>query len=272
MGKIAIDTLVLNDATSPVLNITNPVSGQRWSNMVFTVSGYANNNVEVDSVWYQLNTNAWAQAAGTINWSADVTSLLATNMVSTNTIKAFAMDTTGNKSSTNSVNFVSVLSDMLRVRAVGQGTLSPNYSNAMLEIGKSYSITASGINGQVFTNWMISTNWVGGVTSDTATVQFAMQPKLTLQVTFADVTLPDNTITTPAANQRWSNAVFTVKGTAKDNLAVSNVQYQLNNAGWSLATTTNKWTNWTASVNLFSRHQCGAGVHNRYNGQPVHDQ
>ena len=41
-----------------------------------------------------------------------------------------------------------------------------------------------------------------------------MQSNLTLQVTFADVTKPTLTISAPTANQRWSNSVYNVTGTA----------------------------------------------------------
>jgi hypothetical protein len=91
---------------------------------------------------------------------------------------------------------------------------------------------------------------VGGVTTNNATVRFFMQSNLTLQVTFMDVARPTNTITAPTANQRVSNAVFMVKGTAKDNAQVAGVWSQLNGGGWALADSTNGWTNWTAEVTL----------------------
>ena len=55
----------------------------------------------------------------------------------------------------------------------------------MLELGRNYSITATPATGFVVTNWMISTNWLGGVKTNSPTVQFMMAPNLTLQVTFA---------------------------------------------------------------------------------------
>ena len=41
-----------------------------------------------------------------------------------------------------------------------------------------------------------------------------------------------------------TNALTTVVGTASDNWGVTNVWYQFNTNAWSLATSTNNWTNW----------------------------
>ena len=66
----------------------------------------------------------------------------------------------------------------------------------------------------------------------------------------ADTNAPVLNIIAPTSGQHWSNAAFTVTGTARDNVQVSNVWFQINGTGWQLATTTNNWTNWTASVTL----------------------
>jgi hypothetical protein len=58
---------------------------------------------------------------------------------------------------------------------------------------------------------------------------------------------PSLTISSPKSGQRWSNSVFTVTGTAKDNVAVSKVWVKLNSGEWTQAVGT---TTWTASVGL----------------------
>ena len=90
---------------------------------------------------------------------------------------------------TNASLFFAV-TNQLQISAIGRGTISPNYSNAWLQIGRNYAITATAASGFAFTNWTISTNWLGGVITNNATVQFMMASNLTLQVTFADVTKP----------------------------------------------------------------------------------
>ena len=93
------------DVSKPTLTITAPTSGQKMTNALANVQGTASDNWRVSNVWYQLNTNGWAMAGSTngfTNWTATVV-LLAGN----NTVQAYAVDTTGNVSTTNSVSFVS---------------------------------------------------------------------------------------------------------------------------------------------------------------------
>jgi hypothetical protein len=238
------------DANRPVLSITNLVAGQRWSNLVFTAQGTVTDNWQVASVQVQLNGGIWTNATGTANWLAPLSLTPGTN-----TLAAYATDTTGNNSPTNSVNFQYVVANMLAVQATGLGTISPNYSNSWLEIGRNYSMTATPASGFVVTNWTISTNWLGGRITNNATVQFMMASNLTLQVNFADATKPALTITAPASGQHMTNALATFAGTAGDNWKVNAVWYQLTNAilpggRRSLATTTNGYTNWTTTVTL----------------------
>ena len=236
------------DTNRPALSITNLTAGQRWSNAVFTVKGTASDNWQVGNVVCQINGGGWNSATNInnwTNWAAGVTLVPGTNVV-----QACAVDTTGNWATTNSVSFQFVVTNLLKIRATGLGTISPNYSNAWLEIGRNYSITSSPAKGFVFTNWIISTNWLGGITMSKTNYQFMMAPNLTLQANFLDVTRPTNTVTAPTANQHMTNALATVVGTAKDNWKVVGVWYQLNNGAWNATTTSNGWTNWTTTLQL----------------------
>ena len=239
------------DVAKPTNTITAPTAGQRWSNSTFTVTGTASDNVQVAGVWYQLNGSGWNNAVGTTSWSALVNLLPGTNQV-----QAYAVDSVGNKSTTNSVNMDCVVTNQLQVRMTGLGTISPNYSNAWLEIGRNYTTTATAAtNGFAFTNWVTSTNWIGGTTTTKTNLPFMMASNLTLQVTFADVTKPTLAITAPTAGKHMTNALATVVGTAGDNWKVSAVWYQLTNkiltgGTWSPVTTTNNYTNWTTTVTL----------------------
>ena len=234
------------DTNKPAITITAPTAGQRWSNLVFTASGTATDNWQVASVQVKLNGGIWTNATGTTNWSAPLTLTPGTN-----TLAAYATDTTGNNSPTNSVSWQYVVTNQLQVSALGLGTISPNYSNSWLEIGRNYSMTATPASGFVVTNWTISTNWLGGRITNNATVQFMMASNLTLQVNFADVTKPTLTITAPTAGQKMTNALATFVGTASDNWKVAGVWYQLNSNTWNLVTaTTNNYTNWTQTLPL----------------------
>ena len=236
------------DGQKPTNSITTPTPGQLWSNGVFTVTGKASDNVAVSNVWYSLNNAAWTNATTANNWTNWTATV---NLIAgTNTIQAYAVDTSSNISTTNSVSFNAVLSTVLTVSTNGLGSLNPNYNNALLQVGKSYSITATAGTGFTFTNWTGGVTLPLAVLTNKATLQFVMQSNLVLQANFVDTNKPTVSITNLASGQRVSSAVFTVKGSAKDNWQVSNVVCQINNRGWYLATNINNWTNWSAGVTL----------------------
>ena len=236
------------DTTKPTLSVTNLTAGQRVSNAVFTVKGTAGDNWQVSNVLCQVNGGGWNSATNINNWTNWAAGVAL--VPGTNAVQAYALDTTGNLSPTSSVSFQYVVTNQLGVRAVGLGTINPNYSNAWLEIGRNYSIAASPANGFIATNWTISTNWLGGVKTNNATVQFMMTSNLTLLVTFADVTKPTLTVSSPTAGQHMTNALASLNGTASDNWQVAGVWCQLNSNAWMLVTTTNTYTNWSQTLTL----------------------
>ena len=230
------------DTARPTNGISSPTANQHWSNAVFTVSGKARDNVAVANVFYSLNGSGWAPAVTANNWSNWTAQV--TLVPGTNTIQAYAVDTAGNFSTTNKASLVYILSAPLTVSTNGNGTVSPNYNGALLQIGANYSMTATASTGFGFTGW------TGSSTTNGATLKFVMASNLTFTANFADTARPTNGISSPTANQHWSNEVFTVSGKARDNVAVANVFYSLNGSGWAPAVTANNWTNWTAEVTL----------------------
>lgn len=231
------------DTNKPTLSITNLVAGQRWSNLVFTVQGTATDNWQVASVQYQLNGGSWSSATGTTNWLAPLTLIPGTNVFA-----AYAADISGNNSMTNSVSFDCVVTNQLKIHTTGLGNISPNYSNAWLEIGQNYNITATPASGFMFTNWTVSTNWIGGVAVVGTNLQFMMQSNLTLQANYIGTNKLALTITTPTNSQRMTNALAFVSGTISDSWPVSNLWVQLNNGAWIVGLTTNNFTNWTSPL------------------------
>ena len=123
----------------------------------------------------------------------------------------------------------------------GLGTITPNYSNAWLEVGKNYTATAVPATGFAFTNW------TGSCATNQAGLQFTMASNLTFTANFADITKPTILITNLTAGQRTSNSVFVVRGTASDNWRLGGVQYQLNAGGWNTA---DGVSNWSGTLNL----------------------
>ncbi len=245
-GKSGFGTLYyLRDTNNPTISIVTPTTGEHWSNAVFNVTGTAKDNVSLANVYYALNGSAWSNAATANSWSNWTAAVSLTP--GTNILQAYAVDGAGNNSSTNTVSLVYVLSSTLTVLTNGPGTISPNYNNALLQIGVAYSMTATPASGFGFVNW---TDGSGDVLTNGATLKFLMESNLTFVAHFVDITKPTLTVTAPTANERWSNSVFTVTGTAKDNVSVANVYFDLNGSGWSNAVTANNWSNWTATVSL----------------------
>jgi uncharacterized repeat protein (TIGR03803 family) len=92
-------TANFRDVRRPVIAILSPKAHQRWSSADFTVEGKASDNVAVASVFYQLGTAGWnlAQTAnGWANWTASIALSPGTNV-----LQAYAVDTSGNHSLTN---------------------------------------------------------------------------------------------------------------------------------------------------------------------------
>ncbi len=226
----------------PVLMIKTPVKGQRvltnGNNVPVTgsVSGY----LPGMQVFYQVNSGSWANAvvAGT-NWSGSVVAVAGTNIVN-----AYALDSVGRSSPTNSVAFQFVVTAVLVVQTNGNGTVTPNYNNKPLEIGKSYSMTATPGRGFRFAGW------TGSQVAATPKLTFQMASNLTFTAQFVDTQRPALAILSPKANAKLSTAECTVVGKASDNVGVTAVFCQANGAGWSPATTTSGYTNWTATVTL----------------------
>jgi hypothetical protein len=236
------------ETATPTVNVTNLTSGQQVSNAMFTVKGTASDDWLISNVWYQVDGTGWNLATnlnnGT-NWAA------ATILTpGTNVFQVYAVNLGGLLSATDTVNFQYLVTNMLVVEAEGLGTLSPDYSNAWLNLGENYRMSATAANGFMFTNWVVSTNFIGGVKTNNATVQFMMASNLTLQVNFVETAKPTLTISSPASGTHTTNALPTVMGTASDDWKVAQVSYQLNGGAWSLVSTTNSYTNWTSTVEL----------------------
>jgi hypothetical protein len=235
-------TVTAADTNSPVLHVFFPTPGLRVTNSLslFTAVGTASDNVAVAAVFCQLNGGAWTNATGTNNWTAAVTLTAGTNIFS-----AYAADTSGNLSATSTVSFVFVQQTILTVLTNGHGTFTPKRNGQSLQTGNAYSITAKAAIGFKFAGW---TSNLEGFLTNATTLTFVMEPNLVLTANFADVTRPTLTITEPKAGMHLSNALFNATGTAKDNVAVASVLYQLNNNGsWTSAVGT---SNWTASLIL----------------------
>ena len=236
-------TANFQDVLKPGATIVTPTLNQQWTNGTFTVTGKTSDNLAVGTVYYSLNGSSWAAATTGNNWTNWTANLTLTP--GTNILQAYAVDTTGNISPTNTVRFQYVVLKPLTVSINGKGMLYPNYNGALLAINENYTMTA-----MASTYGFGFTNWTGSMTTNSTVLRFTMQANLTFTANFVDVLKPTVTIVTPTLNQQWTNVAFTMSGKAGDNVAVAAVYYSLNGSSWATATTGNNWTNWTANLSL----------------------
>jgi hypothetical protein len=141
------------DVTRPTLSIMTPRARQQWTNGVITMTGKAGDNVAVAAVYYSLNESGWVTAStanGWTNWTADGLVLVA----GTNTLRAYAVDASGNFSTTSTVQVYDVEQDLSTNTVAAASTVaavleSPAYTKGVYafevtgEAGFKYVVEAS---------------------------------------------------------------------------------------------------------------------------------
>jgi hypothetical protein len=160
--------------------------------------------------------------------------------------------TIGARAQPNRIPGPYVISAPLALEINGLGSVSPNCNGELFQIGQLYTLNAVGVMGFAFTNWVISTNWIGGLVVTQTNLQFTMTSNLTVQANFINIFDLTNTITAPTNGQIMPNALATVLGNAVDKVQIAGVWYQLNNGAWNATSTTNGWTNWAATATLIA--------------------
>ncbi len=166
---------------NPTLTITAPKAGLKVTAPTLTVSGKASDPVGgVAGVYFQLNGGAWSEAQsadGYANWDFSSLPLAADS----NVFSAYAVDTFGNHSKTNTVKFEYYVTGPLIVETNGIGTFMPNDNGKDLQIGATFPITAKPGRGYYFVNWA---NGSGTVLGTKALLKFVMESNLTLVANF----------------------------------------------------------------------------------------
>lgn len=216
----------------PVLTITAPKTGAKWSNDVYNVTGTVIPiSGGLNKVFVSDNAGGWDTATvSNTTWNAQ-TELTP----GTNTIAAYAVDTNGVASKTNTVKLIYLVP--LTLNIVGEGTVSPDYSNALLVAGAHYTMKATAAKGFGFYFWD-----VGGLMTNSATVGFTMANHLVATANFKDIAPPTIIITTPKSGEKVTNSTIQVTGTASDNVGVTSVAVQINGGGWVPAIGTSSWS------------------------------
>lgn len=224
----------------PTVAITVPKTGAKWSNDVYTVTGTVKaGTAAVSNVLVSVNSGAWSPATlSNATWHVQINLT-----VGTNTITAYATDTNGIHSVTNTAKVVYVLVSPVSVAIVGSGTLTPNLNNDRLIIGNQYTMKATAATGFAFYFWD-----VGGFMTNSSTVKFSMVSNLVITANFRDIKVPLITITTPKSGIKYSNDVIFVTGTTSDNVGVVYVGVRINGGGWVPAVGTTNWNTYLPVV------------------------
>jgi hypothetical protein len=233
--------------TRPTLTITAPKSGELWSNPVFTVTGKVTGGRGVTNVLYSLDKGIYQPATtanGWTNWSVAVTLTPGTNLIS-----AYAQDTNGTSSLTNTVKLNYILVAPLTIETNGgKALISPKDNNVSLVIGTSYKITATGTDGFSLLDWTGGTATPYSILTNKATLSFTMVSNLVLVANMVDTEKPYLKITNLTSTTVVSNEIFTVMGRATDNVAVASVDYTIN--GSSNTPAVLNGTSWSATLTL----------------------
>ncbi len=237
--------------TRPILKISAPKPGQDTTNQNLTINGTAEGLLAVTNVLYQFNGGGWNPVTTTniwSNWVAQVTLVPGTNI-----IQAFARDIQGDSSTTNTVKVFFIKYAILMVATNSEVTVSPNYNNVPLQIGKNYTVTAKLKEGFSFEAWIRMTGTLTEIEltflTEKPTVKFTMLPNMTLIPGYEQTDKNWVKITNAKSGTVTTNSTFTLTGTFKSRVPIEYGVYYISGSEINLQTT-NNWTNWYAAVPL----------------------
>ncbi|MCX8156496.1 MAG: PQQ-binding-like beta-propeller repeat protein [Verrucomicrobiae bacterium] len=178
---------IRNDRTPPKITLRSPEPRTRLTNPLLVITGTARDNEGLARVEYQLDQGELQAAEGLGEWTIrqQVTP-------GAHRVRVRAVDLAGLVSDWVEVQCDYVLASPLLLQILGQGEVTPNLSRELLEIGRTYTLTAKPERGWTFARW------TGGVNSEKATLEFVMRSNLVLIANFIPKTTAPKESTEPA--------------------------------------------------------------------------
>ncbi len=150
VATLTVNQAPVPDTQVPTVRIVTPGAAfARVVSSALQLSGTAQDNQRVASVDVRLGSDAFA-AAGTTNWTADLSLTPGTNI-----IQVCAIDVAGNRSPTNTLTVFFAVMTPLSLTTTGNGTVAALTNNQLLELGQSYSLQATPASGNIFSNWLV---------------------------------------------------------------------------------------------------------------------
>ncbi len=176
------------DSVAPRIAITNaPANFARLYTNRVCLAGTAS-DANLDHVEYQITSGPFldppapaAYAEGTSNWMAIVTLQPGQNQV-----RLRSIDFSTNSSPTLSRFYTYVVPASLVIQTNGAGTVSPDLTHKMLELGQLYTVTARPARGFVFQSW----EGEGLAVTNNATLSFVLTNGMTLVANFVTNPFP----------------------------------------------------------------------------------
>ena len=162
------------DKEPPRVSIQSPSEKERLTQSLLVIEGTAKDNEGLDRVEYCFNGGEVMAAEGLGQWTIKVYMRPGPNH-----LQVRAVDLAGNRSEWVSRTYTFLITSPMLVMINGNGDISPNLAGQLLEIGKTYTITAEPARGYTFVGWE------GGVKSDQPKIEFVMRTNMVLVANFA---------------------------------------------------------------------------------------
>ncbi|MFO1488510.1 MAG: immunoglobulin domain-containing protein [Verrucomicrobiota bacterium] len=185
---LTVNPVPVADVTPPQINVTAPAAGQTYEHLV-SLQGTASDNVGVSNVWYSVNGSAFNHAATTNDW-ATWSAAAITLSVGTNVLRAFAEDTSGNVSLTNSLVCFYTPSNALTLKVTGAGKITGATNGQLFATGKLLKIKAVPLTGSIVSNWFGTVDDVVVYSGSAAAFNVPMVPRLKVQANFVPNPFP----------------------------------------------------------------------------------
>lgn len=176
-------TAPINDSVRPTIIIASPSAGSTTNGIIF-VTGKAADKAGITAVYYSVNGGEHLAATGSVTYAVWGTPSGVSLEPGTNTVSAYSVDQAGNNSLTNTRSYFLSVRTPLTIAVNGGGTVNGATTGQLLELGRSFALTATPAAGQVFSNWLVTTNLTLALESSSPALSFSLVSNTVVTVNF----------------------------------------------------------------------------------------